>query len=82
MWTWIYYTIITFAALGICSTVAIITIMGGEDAIKEKEEQDEIQAVIKANDSSTIDIESGEALTYRKKTKSISENTDVGILNF
>ena len=78
MWTWIYYTVITFAVLGICSTVAIVSIMGGEDAIREKEKEEEEEATMTA-----MDLESGEALTYRKKTKPISNNSnDTNILNF
>tara|TARA_E500000331_G_C16943783_1_gene577375 strand:- start:244 stop:483 length:240 start_codon:yes stop_codon:yes gene_type:complete len=79
MWTWIYYTVVTFGALACCSTVAIITIMGGEDVIKEKEEEEEEEARAEA----AIDIESGEALTYRKKSKPISRDSiDTNILNF
>jgi hypothetical protein len=77
MWTWIYYTVLTFGALISCSTVAIITIMGGEDAIKEKEEEDEEKAIAEA---SAGDIETGEMLTYRKKT--IQMTNDTHILNF
>ena len=78
MWTWIYYTVLTFGALGICSTTAILSIMGGEDAIKEKEKEEEEEAIMTA-----MDIESGEALTYRKKTKPISnDSNNTNILNF
>ena len=71
MWTWIYYAVITFGALALCSTFAIIQIMSSENLNKDKEE---------APATNTIDIESGQSLIKHRKIK-IKPN-DRGVLNF
>lgn len=62
MWTWIYYTVITFGALALCSTASIIQIMGS--AVDKKEEENILD--------DSIDIESGDGssqMHHRKINK-------------
>lgn len=62
MWTWIYYTIITFGAIALCSTASIIQIMGSAN---DKKEEEDIS-------NNSIDLESGDGssqMHHRKVNK-------------
>ena len=76
MWTWIYYTVITFGALALCSTFAIIQIMSSENSGENTPQEETVLP------TKTIDIESGEMLTYRRNKQKPKQTNDIGVLNF